>query len=1233
MQLVRRINPKFAKLLAAAVIAACITYSTALRFTSFFIYSRTDKILLLISLFLLSALISYLLLFSFLPRLVGQNNFKAFFKPALFGISTSVVLFALIYQFPYFPHNSKLTITALKESNPKALADHIFIETIQKVDLPSKKTTEISLSKFEINGPYSIDENNGNIVLSGASSTTMYYEHILQGQFLIHFKTSAESGKINIEWNGQNSTIDLYTQYDNQYVLVLDTSRSFNNADTTRKLFLAFLFTTDFALASLAFLLLFTIIDQTIIKKKLHTRGLGLLFAIVIVSLALYITINQVQQEVHFSDPNLELAIREQAKLSPTTPIYKQQLSTIATLDISAKGITDLDGIENLRNLKELIANYNDIRDLRPLGKLEKLSRLSLENNGITDLEEAGFVQLSHLPLEYLDLDYNFDKTTGFQNIRLSEIEILRDFTTLEYLYLRMNHISDITPLSDLTALKELDLRDNKITDISHLETLAQLKELNLRGNDIQNISALASLSKLEKLVLSGNKKISQFDAIAKLTALRELQLRDIPLGRELGFLQSLKKLRYLDVRNCALDDLSVLGDLMAQGILQDNPNQQIQASLLIRDNPLLLEQAPPLKDIRPYWENITYRDPYLLPQFDFTVSAPQFSHQAGFYKSEFYLSISSPDPETIILYTMDGSTPNIENHRTFPYRFKETKIYEEALLIQSRAGDPNQFSMIKTANPAQQWIPLWIAPEGEVFKATIIRAAAYNPATKEYSKVITQSYFVDEAIDSRYAGLPIISLTADHEFLFDETSGIYTPAIPTGDPVASYEYNERKIPASVELIEEDGRLGFSGLYEVSLQGSTSRSSPQKGLHIIAESWMGSEFIDYPLFQDTETKAAEITQFKRFILRSWGSARDWPMIFSDAHQQLLLSNADIDIQAYRPVIVFINGEYWGLHEIREASKNAWYFQEHYGIDVLDPGIDLLIGSGNMIDEGDAEHWDNLVDFISTHDLELKENYQYVATQVDIDNFITYMIHGIFAGKRDWPGHNEAKWRPRTADGKWRWIQFDMDHGLNSHGRPTYDMVSHVLSEDAHPHPLFVALITNKTFKNHFLNTFADYLNTYFKTEVELAQFDQFLAELEPYLPEYQARWGLNQNWEADKDYALNTVLTREELRRQQLIDNFDLEGCITVSLITNQDFGTIRLNSLLIDENTPGIANPNQWEGQYFINIPITLTAIPQLGYTFDHWETNTAIEVASDTITVTLNEAAQFEAVFIPAN
>ena len=335
----------------------------------------------------------------------------------------------------------------------------------------------------------------------------------------------------------------------------------------------------------------------------------------------------------------------------------------------------------------------------------------------------------------------------------------------------------------------------------------------------------------------------------------------------------------------------------------------------------------------------------------------------------------------------------------------------------------------------------------------------------------------------------------------------------------------------------------------MSIQGGTSPSSPQKGLHIIARSAYGKNRISYPIFKDDPSKAKELTEFKRIIIRAWGSLITGGL-FNDAYAHRLMAKSDLDIQAYQPAIVFINGEYWGLHALREANKNSWYYQYHYDIDREDPGFDILqhtLNNGQPyadVDEGNAYHWNSMMTFLRSNDMQLSGNYEYLKTQMDIDNFITYIWHCIYVGKWDWPNNNDASWRAKTADGKWRWIQFDMETGFGvatslgpeySSLGPQLNMLKAVI-EGVYipgfgkygPHPIMAEIYDNEEFMKAFVDWYTEHSRREFHPDTMNTILDEMAAEIRPYMPEYKHRWpfigAIRGDWESAlqlmKDYNL-----------------------------------------------------------------------------------------------------------------
>lgn len=604
------------------------------------------------------------------------------------------------------------------------------------------------------------------------------------------------------------------------------------------------------------------------------------------------------------------------------------------------------------------------------------------------------------------------------------------------------------------------------------------------------------------------------------------------------------------------------------------------------------------------YFEDPTPGAANTTPGYADLTTPPEFSHPGGFYTGAFPLEIST-QPGWVIYYTRDGSDPDPSRVGAGSKPYRVTHAYEGPIPVASRTGEPNVFSMIPTTGVVLSWAPPWKAPAGEVYKATVIRAVARDPVTGRTSSSTTRTFFVDPDIHGRYGQLPVISVVSDYVNLFDNATGIYVPGVTHGGTFTEQNFTKDwKRPASVEYFESDGTTAFNGNYEISNQGSTSPGNPQKALNVIARAELGPEMIDYAVFAGSETKASKVASYKRILLRAWGSAVNWPVLFNDAYHQGLAATADQETEAYLPAVVFINGEYWGLHDIREHNKNSWYHQGRTGINRDDPGFDLLEGSGAIVDEGDAVHWNETMAFINSNPLSNDAAYDYVTTRIDVENFAEYLVHCCYTGKRTWPDQNEAKWRPRTPDGRWRWSQYDMDQGLNSFGAPEHDMIRQITygSNGYGPHPLFVKLMKNPRFKSLFIDIYADWLNSRVLQSVELARFDAMKAELEPFIAEYGRRWPGVLKW-SELGYGRNIILRRNSVRRTQLRNLFGLGSDRKVTLLADAGQGVIRCNHMIVDADTPGAADPPYpWTGLYFHYQPISLEAIPREGHRFVGW-------------------------------
>lgn len=759
----------------------------------------------------------------------------------------------------------------------------------------------------------------------------------------------------------------------------------------------------------------------------------------------------------------------------------------------------------------------------------------------------------------------------------IMDLDGIEHLENLKSLNLRNNFIVDVTPLKGLRHLEELDIRGNRLTDITPLRHLTSLFELNIRDNDISDISALAELSQLQRLVARDN-------AIVDISPLAAAQ-----------------NLFDLNLRGNNIVDVSPLLEL---------PN--LQDRLYLDGNPI---------------ENLIVLAPIagLIKDIDFDISSElaklHFSRESGFYTEPFALHLTSNSPNAKIYYTLDGSEPS-----------ENATLYDKPIQISNNKGKANRLSKIRTT--VDHLPAFWREPDGEVFKGTVVRAMAIDE-DGVVSPVVTHTYFVDERMHSKYS-FPLISIVTPEDNLFDRDVGLYVNG--------NWEQRgrETEIPIHISFFEPDGKLGFSQNAGLRMQGGWTRRVAHKSLRIYARSEYDEQnAFFYEVFPGLKRGRSEETlaRFDRLILRNSGNDFD-STLFRDAMIQRLVGHMNMDTQAYRPAIVFINGEYWGIHNIRERYDD-WYVHNHYGV----KRDEVTIIENGALSDGDPagfDDYDALINYVMEHSLERAEHYEYVTDRVDIDNLIDYYVAQIFIGNTDWPHNNTRIWKYNGKksdqfghDGKWRWMLYDTDFGFGRYhdNVPWHDTLSHTVG-DSYDKVLFTYLLNNKDFKVQFINRFADMMNTTFDEERMIAVIDEMAAVVQKEIGEHIARWGTIGSihyWRGQVESIKEYALERKIYQVKYIEDYFALSGTYKLTVRQNLSQGQVRVNTIDISPDTPGIANASHWQGVYFNDVPLELTAVPKEGYRFKHWEglDGLVTDATRPTVTITPHKNVNVVAVF----
>ncbi|HAM11072.1 MAG: hypothetical protein A2X05_01040 [Bacteroidetes bacterium GWE2_41_25] len=572
--------------------------------------------------------------------------------------------------------------------------------------------------------------------------------------------------------------------------------------------------------------------------------------------------------------------------------------------------------------------------------------------------------------------------------------------------------------------------------------------------------------------------------------------------------------------------------------------------------------------------------------------NSPRFSLRGGFYNGNQTVILTSPSPDAVIYFTTNGSEPD-----------SASSVYSEPVTLT---------------------------------KTTALRARAVEEGALP-GLTMTQTYLIDEEIN-----LPVISIVTDSANFFDDSVGIYITG--TNGKRGSCDATVRNLnqdwerPVNIELYEKDGSLGFNQEAGIKIYGGCSRTRfPQKSLALYARKSYGKGSFDYKLFPDKN-----IHKFESFILRS--SADDQVRTFMrDAlAQYICIGDMDLDIQAYRPAVVYFDGEYWGIHNIREKI-NEHYIVSNYNIDKKN--INILQSNSSLV-YGTQIKYIDLINYIKVNSLATTAAYNYFKTQIDIDQFIDYEILHIYLAERDWPGNNIKYWNSNTIEQKkWRWICFDLDQTFI---RTTANTLADATATNGPnwPNPpwatlLLRSLLDNQEFKNRFIQRYAFYVSSTFSPGRLDSIVDVFKSVLEPEIPRHITKWGglMDEDsqetwmpptfssllqWQNNINVIKSFIRDRPSVALEHLRNKFGLKNLVTIKISPNIDSAG---QVLLYDRKVP----KPLFSGRLFPDLPVSLRATSNPGYRFLYWELtgNISRTDSAAEIQVTLTGNQEIKAVY----
>lgn len=464
-------------------------------------------------------------------------------------------------------------------------------------------------------------------------------------------------------------------------------------------------------------------------------------------------------------------------------------------------------------------------------------------------------------------------------------------------------------------------------------------------------------------------------------------------------------------------------------------------------------------------------------------------SEQESFYTEDISVTLEfDTATEGIIYYTLDGTNPTTES-----------PLYEAPILLEaSEESSPNLYH--------------------------IRAAAAYADGTM--SEVTAHTYFVGTKVMERYSTL-IFAITGDAAQLTEGPDGIF------------YEDNvynkgrEYEMPVTIEALQPDGSLVFAQNGGVRVYGGKSRGYSIPSMKIYARKSYSPEAGTFP-FELFETPRVDkpgkiVKKYDKLVLRNGGDDMQCAMIRDEFSHMLAAKAGFTDYESVLPVVVYLNGEYYGLLWLHESYCDE-YFQRKYG----ESDGEFIVCEGSEksksisltddeIEEAAAREYNALYKKFAYADFTVDETVAELNKVLDIENYLKYYAYVLYGGTYDWPNRNYKCYRYYPADGvsygdgvkdgRWRFLIHDMDSSFGTHTGPAnlryaYNDWADVLDKNHDRYsPLFTALLKRQDCREFFVEYSKELMNTVYTydcvnellVEMDNARYAELHGYYYPYL--------------------------------------------------------------------------------------------------------------------------------------
>jgi len=455
-------------------------------------------------------------------------------------------------------------------------------------------------------------------------------------------------------------------------------------------------------------------------------------------------------------------------------------------------------------------------------------------------------------------------------------------------------------------------------------------------------------------------------------------------------------------------------------------------------------------------------------------------SHKDGFYNEPISITLSNFDTANTIYYTLDGSMPD---ETSMVYTLGSTIKIGGAFIDETIAYIPTSDE--------------WETPAGNVPTLQILRAVAYRAGLQK-GDVYTQNFWVGS--DDFSQQLPIISIIGKEADFFDEEKGIFVKGINENYWQKGRSWER---PISVSFFDKNGELLLHQDAGIRLGGAKTRREPQKTLRLYARGDYGKKTFKFPFWGDVYGDDIKRITLRTLNVGPWSKAG----IMDDLIHEIINEEINVDYVRRNFAAVYINGVYWGVHSMREHN-NQHFIERKYGVDE----DEVVIAKATASIPEVYNKFDTLVAEIASLDLKNQSDYDYVAANLDIEQYTNYIITNLAFANRDWPANNTEYWYSNAYDGRIRFIINDLDATMLVHNDERLELYiteqAERLERDKWGRVLIFMqkLLENRAYRIYFNQRITDLLNTTFAPDRTIAILNDIVATVKPEIQTHIDRW-------------------------------------------------------------------------------------------------------------------------------